>query len=276
MTTATAPTPASAPARERRTDGLGRVVASEWLKLRSVRSTYYYLAATLVATGLGTVVSSLMVGDFDTASAEDRAHFGVADPGMLALPITQLCVAALGAMAVTSEYGNGAMRTSLTAVPVRGRILAAKSIVVAAVSLATGLVVTLLCYLGGAAVVGDRHGAIRAWESFGDAVPTIAANTATMGVLGLVGVGLGLVMRATAGALVTLTAVLFIAPIAVQFFPQKWSHRVHDTLLSELPGQLAGSRLDPLYSRWGAAAVMAAYVVAVVGAGWIVLRRRDA
>ena len=261
---------------ERRTDGLGRVIASEWLKLRSVRSTYYYLAATLLATALGTLISSLMVSDFDKASAEDQAHFGAADPGMLALPITQLCLAALGAMAVTSEYGNGAMRTSLTAVPVRGRILAAKSIVVAAVALVTGAVVTLLCYLGGAAVVGDRHGAIRAWESFGDAFPTIAANPAALGVLALVGVGLGVLMRATAGALVTLTAVLFIAPIAVQFFPQRWAHKVHDSLLSELPAQLAGSAGDPLYSRAGAAAVMAAYVVAVVGAGWLVLRRRDA
>jgi len=276
MSTLTATRPAAPAAQERSTSGLGRTIASEWLKLRSVRSTYMYLAAVALGVALGGLIAYLMTADFDTSPPSEQAFFGSADPGQLAVPLAQFCLAALAALAMTSEYATGMIRTSLTAVPARGRMLAAKAVVVAAVTAVAGLAVNFASYFIGAAITGDRPAPIRAFESLGDAMPSILAGSAALVVMGLLGLGLGAVLRATAGALVSITAILFVAPIAAQFLPRELGVKVFATLPMSLPAQLAGTEASPVYTQWGAAGVLALYAVVSLAAGWYLLKRRDA
>ncbi|MEV0645003.1 ABC transporter permease [Phytomonospora sp. NPDC050363] len=275
MSTITATRPAAPPA-EVNTSGLARTIASEWVKLRSVRSTHMYLGAIVLAVALGGLVAYLMTADWDASPAEEQAMFGGADPAQLAFPIAQFCLAALAALAMTSEYATGMIRTSLTAVPARGRMLLSKAVVVTVVTAVTGLALTLVCFFLGAAITGDRPAPIRAWESFGDALPTLLSHSAALVSMALVGLGLGAILRATAGALVAITGLLFVVPIAVQFLPRELGMKIFATLPIELPGQLAGTASDPVYSQPAAAGILALYAAVALTAGWLLLRRRDA
>ncbi|MBY8851364.1 hypothetical protein K7G98_24705 [Saccharothrix sp. MB29] len=111
------------------------VLSSELLKIRSVRSTTYVLLALALMLLTGAVVSYLMTSDWDVASPERQQRFDRADPGVVVVPFGQFCLGALGALAVTSEYGSGMIRTALVSVPRRGTFLLAKIVVVGAVSL---------------------------------------------------------------------------------------------------------------------------------------------
>ncbi|GIG71156.1 ABC transporter permease [Phytomonospora endophytica] len=275
MSTLTATRPA-APAAERNTSGLTRTIASEWQKLRSVRSTYMYLSAVVLSVAVGGFVAYLMTADYDSSTPDVQAVFGSADPGQLALPVTQFCLAALAALVMTSEYATGMIRTSLTAVPARGRMFAAKAVVAAAVAAVAGLAMSFGSYFLGAAITGDRPAPIRAWESLGDAMPSLLANSASVVAMALLGLGLGAILRATAGALVAVTAILFVLPIVAQFLPAELGMKVFASLPIQLPGQLAGIDPNAVYDPWGAGAVLAAYGVVALTAGWFLLKRRDA
>ena len=136
------------PARGR--SGLAGAIRSELTKIRSTRSTYWTLLALVIVTvGLGALVS------FGAAQ-----HPGDTGPGFDAtqrslggLYLSQLIIVVLGALTITSEYSTGMIRTSLTAQPRRGTLFAAKAIVFAAVSLATGLVVSFLSFFVGQAIM---------------------------------------------------------------------------------------------------------------------------
>ncbi|GAB2964764.1 ABC transporter permease [Saccharothrix stipae] len=249
---------------------------SEWLKLRSVRSTTYILLAITAALLGGVLVSFLMTADWDTSPPDLQQKFGSADPGMLVVPFTQFCLGVLGAMAITSEYGTGMIRTALVSVPQRKAYLLAKTLVVAGASLAIALVASLLAYQAGEWITGDRPHPISAYDSFADALPGLLANTASMVLLGLVGMGLGFLLRSTAGALVSLCALLFVLPTLTLVLPQPWNERAYSVMLPVLAPQLSGDITDPLLSPLGAGLTMVAYLIAAVGAGTIALLRRDA
>jgi ABC-2 type transport system permease protein len=252
------------------------VLASEWLKLRTVRSTGYVLLVLALTLAAGSLVAYLMTADWDTAPPERQAAFGTADPSVMVVPFGQFCLGVLGVLAVTSEYGSGMIRTALVSVPRRRSFLLAKTAVVGGMSAAVGSVLTLLAYLAGELITGDRPAPISAYDSFGDAVPSLLANAASLTVTGLVGMGLGFLLRSTAGALVTLCGLLFVLPVVTLLLPYPWNDRVYSTMIPVLAPQLAGSLPDPPLSPLGAGLVMAAYVVVAVGGGAAVLLRRDA
>ncbi|MFT7834774.1 ABC transporter permease [Saccharothrix sp. BKS2] len=251
------------------------VLRSELLKLRSVRSTAYLLLAIALLLAVGVVVSYLMTADWDVAPPERRQRFDRADPAVPLLPFGQFCLGALGALAITAEHGTGMIRPVLVGVPRRGRLLAAKAVVVAGVSLVVAAVVNLLAYVAGELITGNRPKPISAYDSFGEALPTLLANTASLVLVALVGLGLGFVVRSTAGALVTLCGLLFVLPVVALLLPRRWGEPLYSVLPPVLPPQLAGAGGSVL-SPSGAGLVMIAYVVVALGAGAVSLVRRDA
>ncbi|GLZ80736.1 ABC transporter [Actinorhabdospora filicis] len=257
-----------------RRGGLGGTVASEWLKLRSVRSTWAFAAALVGALALGGIAAFFMVADYDSKSAAEQAAFESADPSALIVPIAQFCLAALGAIAVTGEYATGMIRTSLTAVPGRGRIFGAKVAVVGLTAAVLGVAMSFAGYLLGIMAAGDRTGAI-AVPDFAEAGPRIWANALSIFVMGLLGLGLGTVLRSTAGALVTISALMFVAPIAAQFLPASIGPKVMSSLTMQLPAQIAGEP-GSFYGQGAAVLVLALYAIVPLIAGGLLLKRRDA
>lgn len=255
------------------------VIASEWAKVRSLRSTYYLLGVTLLAIVVGAVLSMLIVTSWDQASTADKAHFPGADAGVVVLPFVLCVLAAFGGMVITGEYGSGMMRTSLVAAPQRRALLLGKAAVVAVVAFVVGQVVSFGITLIELAVIGNRPAPINPWpHGFASAAMPAFATGLLVAVVALVALGLGTVIRSTAGTLVTMITLLFILPSVVAFLPSPWDIRIAAVLPLNLATALANSTTtisSPL-SPLGAGLLMVGYVVVSLGAGAIAFTKRDA
>src|SRR5262245_64161673 len=138
--------------------GLGGTLRSEFTKIRSVRSTYWTLFAMVVITiGISALLSWGRIQDYASQPAVVQAQEALrirsraTEFSMFGLILGQLVIAVLGALTITSEYSTGMIRTSLTVMPRRGTVFAAKAIVFTAVALAAGLVTSFGSYF-----IGDR------------------------------------------------------------------------------------------------------------------------
>jgi ABC-2 type transport system permease protein len=137
--------------------GLRGALASEFTKLRSVRSTYWTLAALLIVSiGIDAAITAGQAAQFNN-NPWNVAGFDATQASLGAFfEIGQLIIAVLGAMVITSEYSTGMIRTSLTAQPRRGVVYAAKAMVFTGVTLVISLVTSFLAFFLGQALIG--HG----------------------------------------------------------------------------------------------------------------------
>ncbi|GAA4913876.1 ABC-2 family transporter [Stackebrandtia albiflava] len=253
------------------------VIASEWHKLHRVRSSRALLGAMFLVLVGSTGIGHLMVRTWDGMSAADRIHTEAADIGIPVMPFAEFLFGVLAALVVTAEYTSGAIRTTLVAVPRRGRLLASKLVVVLGVAVVGGQAVAWLTVLATDVLTAGRPAPIRPWETVADAVTLTVGRGVGVAFIALVGFGLGWLLRATAGALVTMTGLLFVAPMLAFFLPADWARPVSATLPTNLAGQLVGAAgPQAVYSPVAAGAVMAAWLLLVVGGGWLAFRYRDA
>lgn len=250
-------------------------IAEEWLKIRTVRSTAYLLLTVVLTLLGGALISYLMTAEWDRSTPEIKAAFSSADSSVMVTPFTQFCFGVLGVLAVTSEYANGAIRTALTAQPRRMTLMLAKVVVVGGSALVVGQAVSFLAYSSSALITGGRPAPIGV-EPLDVALPMLLANGASIGLVALVGLGLGLVFRSTAGALVTVCALMFVVPVVAMLLPAPWDYRISGVTLPYLAPQLAGIVDGAPLSQLGAGVAMVAYLVVALGVGAAVLTRRDA
>jgi ABC-2 type transport system permease protein len=235
----------------------------EWIKLSTLRSTWWTLAATVAgATGIGIAVGASSRDA--SADVTNNVLAGVA-PGLL-------LVGVLGVLTMTSEYSSGMIRATLAAVPARPVLLAAKAAVFGAVTLVLGEVTAFVAFLTGRAAL---HGGPPA-PGLGDPGVLRAVVLTGVGValMGLFGLGLGAVVRHSAAALATYVGVVFVvgqlllavAPSAVRYVPLAL---VGDSLGVS---RTAAGDLSP----WTGLAVLSAYAAVALAAGAWTLTRRDA
>ena len=260
-TTTLAPRPPE-PARLGRPTVLARSLRAEWTRLRSVRSTYGSLLATVVVTvGIAALFAWAIVAgeepDAATATAVDLASIGIA--------FGQFGLLALAALAITNEFATGSIRTTLAATPSRSAVLAAKAAVVGAVSFAGGFVATALAMLAAAPILGTGTG---------DLLGVSARSGAALALTSLVVLGLGTVLRSTAGTITTAVAVLFAPVIVGGLVSNKIVTTVLDYLPADLAGVLSAGSGEP-YGPGLAALVLGAWAVAALAAGVLALHRRD-
>ncbi|MBB3731426.1 ABC transporter permease subunit [Nonomuraea dietziae] len=250
------------------------MIASEWLKLRSVSSTRYAIGAAALVIVLG-AVWSFYVGTL----ADARGSIRAAAPEEGFLPLVQISLALVGVLAVTAEYGTGTIRPSLTAVPRRRALLAAKATVVAAATTLPALAVIFITHAVSHLIAGDRAVGYNA-GSFGDDLPLLLGSVLSVTVLALVGLGLGVVTRSTAAAVGSVVGLLFVLPGIAPYLPQPWNVRVGAWMLPNLVPQIAGerisTRLDGLLPPAAAVAVLAGYALVALVAAFLVFERRDA
>ncbi|MFC0505154.1 ABC transporter permease [Micromonospora costi] len=280
MTTMTRPGTADssrAPAPAVRRSQLWRdAVAAEWLKLRTLRSTYAFLAGGAAATLLGMLILFLLVGSFDGASAAEQANYETADLTVVVMPFVTFFLASIAAMSITTEFTTGSIGPGLLAVPQRRILLGAKATTAAAVGLIGGLLFALLALAGATLLLGDRPAPLNPWPSWTHALPTVACAALVVMVTSIVALGLGVVLRSTASALVTLGGLVLVAPVFAHFLPTTWHLRFASVLLPNLTPQLAGADHPYLLSPAGALVMLLAYVGVALGAGLIAFGRRDA
>ncbi len=246
----------------------GRVVRSEWIKLFSLRSTWWSLAIT-VALSVGI---SLMIA----AASRDFAP-GFATVGVIVMPMqfTMLVAGILGAIAITGEYSTGMIRSTFAAQPRRGVVLAAKALVVGfAMALTTAVTFALAAVLTAPIVAPaaiDWSDAAQSWFP-------LVMGVFAMATFSLMGLGWGFIIRNGAGAIATTVGLLFVAPVILSLFSvagDAWRW------LSDASVYLPMSAAQNVTTAGGedvlrGALTLTAWVVGLLLVAWVMLRSRDA
>lgn len=245
------------------------LLRSEWIKLRSVRSTYLTFGLTvLISVGAGAAIAA-SVG---TAVKDGRWH-GIYDPtaaSFYALPFAQLALAVGGVLAASSEYSTGTIRTSLTAVPRRGRFLAAKVAVFALVTLAVSEATTFCCFFTAQPLLAPNAGHATLGQ------PHVARAVIGTGIyltlIGLLGLALGSLLRHAAPAIAIIVALLFIPYEATEALPT-WLQKYLPTLAGAQISNVIPAR--NALPAWAGLGLMAALTATVLTAALIRLLATD-
>lgn len=278
-TTVAAPEPAidvSSAQTSRQGALLPAVVHGEWTKLRSVRSTVWSLVATIgITVGLGMLFCFAYTRRFDRLGLRERLTFDPTAQSLRGLFLAQLAIGVLGVLVISSEYATGLIRTTLTAVPQRRVVLAAKAIVFGVVAVVVTVIAVFIAFFAGQAVLTTKHLGV----SIGDphVLRAVSGAAVYLTFVGLLGLAIGTIVRRTAGAIATLVGVVLILPLLSQALPSPWN----DDIGEFLPGGIGTSlfsvravadRLSP-----GAALVVA--IIWLAGAfaiATVLVSRRDA
>jgi ABC-2 type transport system permease protein len=250
-----------------------RVLASEWTKLHSLRSSRLsLLVAVGLVVGLGLVVPWLSVANWKPGAS--AVGYNPVERSLAGLFLAQLAFGVLGVLVVSGEYATGTIRATFAAVPRRLPVLWGKLGVFVAVTLVLGMVACVLAFVGGQAVFASKH----LDASLGDPNVTRAVLGAGLylAAMGAFGLALGALLRNTAAGIATLTGLLFVVPPIVSVLPQRWS----DTIGRYLPGNagMAITHVTPDPSGlgpWAGFGVLCGYVVVTLGAAAVLLVRRD-
>ncbi|GAA2582660.1 ABC transporter permease [Actinomadura fulvescens] len=255
------------------------VFAAEWLKLRSVRSTYLTLAVPLAFLAMAVMLALYAANTWDGLTPEERARFALSSLSTLNADVTGLCLAILGVLGITGEYRTGMIRTTLTVVPRRRTLLLAKAAVVGTVALLVGTAITLGTFFMVRLIIGDRP--IRG-QPLGVVaeLPELLARGSAVTVYALLGLGLAVILRSTAGAIVSIVMLWYVVPIVTVHVPAPWNERLGSFMLGGLPEQVIGG--DNENSVFGsvlpppvALAVLIAYAALPLTTAAILLNRRD-
>ena len=135
----------------------GDALRSAWTKLRSLRSTFWALTVTVVlGVGLGAVISAATAHSYANSSASSKLSWDPTGVSLAGVAIASLAIAVLGVLCISSEYSSGMIRTSLIAVPKRGRVLAAKSLVFAVATFVVSEVVSFTAFFVGQALISGH------------------------------------------------------------------------------------------------------------------------
>lgn len=274
MTRPSAPEPARPRAVEVQPVRWPRVLHSEWIKLASLRSTVITLVLTVLGmVGLAMIGGAAMHGHWAHLDPIDRTPGALTEHILGVVFLGQLAIGVLGVLFATSEYVHGMIRATLGAVPRRLPVLWAKVVAFAGVAFVVSLVATLASFLAGMALLGS-HGASLGTPGVWRAIIGAAAY---LTVVGLMGLGLGFVVRSTAGAISSLFGVLLILPALVAALPQNWQDHI-SRYLPMAAGQAIyriapeGASMGP----WTGFALFCGYAAAVIALAAVSLRYRDA
>jgi hypothetical protein len=259
-----------------RASTFGDVLRSEWVKLRSVRSTVWALTVTVVlGIALGAVISAVTAHSYAKFTVSEKLSWDPTGVSAAGMAIAQLAIAVLGVLCISSEYSSGMIRTSLIAVPKRGRVLAAKSLVFAVVTFVVGEVTSFAAFFVGQALIsGHAPHAVLGDPGVARAVVGGGLYLAALAVLS---VAAGTLLRRAAAAIAAMMAVVLVLPLIAQALPGSWRNPVTEFWPTQAGSQLAGvyhaaHTLQP----WPGFGVMCVFVAIVYAIAWTLLDRRDA
>ncbi|MFI6392308.1 alpha/beta fold hydrolase [Nonomuraea sp. NPDC050540] len=254
---------------------IGDAIAAEWMKFRTLRSNHWLLAASLLSVLISVGLAAMVVRGFAGQEAADRMRFtGIGDGLGPGLQVALFVMGVLGALAVTAEYSTGQIRTSLTVVPKRHVLLLAKVPVLLGVGLVAGQVLAFSMHYGAMAMLGGHAGhVLMDGRTLGTPLSEpgvlsgVLLSGVAIGLVTLVGLGIGAVVRSTAGTLVVLIMIVLVLPTAAATLPQPWQARVGSVMLDRLVG-------DGLLPPVAALALLLAYPVAALSAGAVAIALR--
>jgi ABC-type transport system involved in multi-copper enzyme maturation permease subunit len=257
-----------------------RVALSEWTKLRTVRSTRYSLLAAVAMTiGFALLPALVSASRWNTRSLAERASFNPLETSLIGVTIAQLAIGVLGVLVISGEYSTGMIRSTFAAVPKRLPVLWAKAGVFGLVTLVLAVPSTLIAFFGAQAILKGHsvngHDIALSISDPGVARAVIG-GALYLTVAGLFGLGLGAILRSTAGGISAFAATLFVLPPLMNVLPSSWSDAISPYLPSNAGAAImqTGSPAHTL-APWTGLGVFAGYTAIVIAIAAIQLRRRD-
>jgi ABC-2 type transport system permease protein len=275
MTTMIDPTAPAPPAyRDAQRVTQARVIRSEWTKLRTLPSSAWsLLAAAALIVGFGALYAGVRV----TRPPQDAAAIASFDPtavSLSGLQLAQLAIGVLGALLITGEYATGTIRTSFAAVPRRLPVLWGKAIGFALVVLALCVPATFAAFLVGQSILSAEH--LDTTLGQPGVARAVLGGALYLAAVGLLGLGLGGLLRGTAAAVGALFAVLFAPQILVGFLPSTWSDHIYGYLPAPAGIAITNLRTDPVsLPPWTGFGIFCLYVAILLALAAWRLRRQD-
>ncbi len=256
------------------------VVKSEWTKLRSVRSSYWTLLGAFVATvGLSALICGVYASQYGHLSLVEKLHFDPTATSLGGVSLAQFAIGVLGVLVITGEYSTGAIRSTFASVPQRPLVLAAKATVFAGVALVVGLACTVVAFFTGQAILSSQG--ISASISGAGVLRAVVGAGVYLALLGLFALGIGTLIRRSAGAISTLFGIILVLPILVQALPASWSSGFAKYLPASAGAAIShtvqaaphtAASLSPLTGL----GVFALYAFGALAMAGVVMNRRDA
>jgi len=249
---------------------LGNAIASEWTKIKSVRSTIWTLSVmAALVVGIG-FLTSASTNDSDYTSAPTTL------PGFFGALLGQLCVVTLGVLVISSEYGTGMIRTTFTASPARSRVLTAKALVFFTLAfVTTTLSLALVTFIS-----SGMHSGPEVMDPTNDQL-----IGATLGVglyvslLGLLSLAVGSMLRHSAGAITTMLGVVLLPSILPAFLMMSPSLADLGVTMQKYSSPFALAALfqidDSMGSGWSQLGVLGGITAAALVAAYVLLEKRD-
>jgi ABC-2 type transport system permease protein len=252
-----------------------RVAASEWTKLHSLRSTRWsLLVATVLTIGFPLLFATILSAHWAGMKPHERADQHPLDVALAGVNVSQLAIAVLGVLVITGEYSTGMIRASFTAVPKRLPVLWAKVGVFGAVTFALMLPAVLVAFFVGQAILSRHH--INTTFGAPHVARVLVGAALYLTVVGLFGLGLGAIVRNTAGGIASFAAIMFVLPPLVSVLPASTSDAIDPYLPSNAGAAIMkiGHQAHTL-SPWVGLAVFAGYAAATIAVAAVGLRTRD-
>ncbi|MEF2977166.1 ABC transporter permease [Subtercola sp. YIM 133946] len=251
------------------------ILRSEWIKLRSLRSTVWAYAVILVLQiAIGLLVISVTVGRDGLPSGTSLTDI----PGLGILGVTagvlfaQLVVSVLGVLVISGEYSTGQIRSSFAAVPKRLPVLWAKAVVFFVVTYVVSFIGILISYLVTAPILAGAGVSSNLFSS--EVIVPLLGAALYLALIGVLAMGIGAILRSTAGGIAAALGLLLVVPVIFQLIPADWSASIVDWL----PGSVGRAIYDAsaVFDWWQALLIMLGWIVIAFGTAAVLMRRRDA
>lgn len=261
------------------------LVRSEWIKLRSIRSTVWCYGILVLLTIAMAVLLGALVNRGGAAVPTEAANAQLVSINTAGVSITALVVGVLGVLIITGEYGTGQIRSTFTADPRRTGVVLAKAFVLAVTTFVVSAVATWI----GVAISTPLQAAnaVRADLADPAVIMPIVGSSVYVTLLALLAYGIGLLVKSSAGGIAITLGILLVLPVILSVFAGLTNAQWVMDLLALLPDQ-AGSHLFAysasaaqtpqtglVLNGWGGFGVLAAEVLVVGGAALAAARARD-
>ncbi|MFJ1898050.1 MULTISPECIES: ABC transporter permease subunit [unclassified Streptomyces] len=249
---------------------LGDAIASEWTKIRSVRSTMWTLGVQIVLL----LVIGLLAAVAVDASDTDLGSTPVLSLGFFGVLLGSICVITLGVMTIASEYGTGMIRTTMTACPSPGRVLGAKAIVFFLLTFVLTTVMTSVVAVLQTAILDADTPSGADWLR---STVGVGLYTATLGLLSL---AVGALIRHSAGAITIMIGVVLLPLVLAIFMFAESLAKLQKWLLEySIPNQLSNFYATSVTgsgpSGWEPLWIMLAVTAVAMGCAYAAMSRRD-
>jgi hypothetical protein len=260
----------------RSSDRFRRSIRAELTKFRSLRANRASLLIALVAVvGIGSAVSAATANGWDTSSAADHAAFDPVAVGLTGGALAQFIMGVLGVLVITAEFSSGTIASTFAAVPDRRIVLASKAVMVTAVMLVVSLLGSVTAFLASQHVLAEKH----LETSFGSpgVARAVVGGALYLTIAALLGLGIGSIIRHSAGALAALVGILLVLPSVVALLPGSLAHDIGRYLPTNAGAAVIKVNPDSWdMAPWSGLALFAGYALAALVIGGLLLRRRDA